>query len=290
MAAVRTRRVAYAAGLLVGVGAIAFACSRLDMSSFAAAAPAWVAVALGLNCASMVLRSLSWFGTLRGALPGDAIPVGGVVRATMIGVLASAVAPGRVGEGVRTWLVSRRLKPRNATPAVVGTVLSQTVLNMVALVVLAAVAVPGTLFGQSPTATLVVIAAPWTLVAGLLLWARMARGERLRRQLTAVRSGLVVFRKARLGAAVSTLQFAAWGVQMFAAYVLLLALHLPVASPLATAAAVLFAVNVTAAVPITPSNIGVFQAACVGVLATAGVSSGDGLAYGLLLQAVEFAS
>ena len=49
----------------------------------------------------------------------------------------------------------------------------------------------------------------------------------------------------------------------------------------------LFAVNVTAAVPITPSNLGVFQAACVGVLATAGVATGDALAYGVLLQGVE---
>jgi len=77
---------------------------------------------------------------------------------------------------------------------------------------------------------------------------------------------------------------------MFAADALLLALHPRVTSPLATAAGVLFAVNITAAVPITPSNLGVFQAACVGVLAAAGVESGDGLSYGLLLQVVEFAS
>ena len=32
------------------------------------------------------------------------------------------------------------------------------------------------------------------------------------------------------------------------------------------AAAVLFAVNVTAVLPLTPSNLGVFQAACVAVL------------------------
>ena len=129
----RTRRVAYAASLLVRMGATAVACSRPGVSTLAAAAPVWVAVALGLNCASMLLRSLPWFGALRGALPGDAVPVGGVVRATMIGVIASAVAPGRVCEGVRTRLVSRRLVHGNAVPAVIGTVLSQTVLNVAAL-------------------------------------------------------------------------------------------------------------------------------------------------------------
>jgi phosphatidylinositol alpha-mannosyltransferase len=74
-------------------------------------------------------------------------------------------------------------------------------------------------------------------------------------------------------------------------YVLLVALGLDARAGLAAAAAVLFAVNVTAAVPITPSNIGVFQAACVAVL-TAGyhVSYADALAYGIILQAVEIAT
>jgi phosphatidylinositol alpha-mannosyltransferase len=86
---------------------------------------------------------------------------------------------------------------------------------------------------------------------------------------------------------VTTLQLSAWGLQTLAAYVLLFALHLHVAAPLATAAAILIAVNVTAAVPLTPSNLGIFQAACVGILAGAGIGSGPGLAYGLLLQATE---
>ena len=57
------------------------------------------------------------------------------------------------------------------------------------------------------------------------------------------------------------------------------------------AAAVLFAVNVTAVLPLTPSNLGVFQAACVAVL-TSGyhVSAAHALGYGIILQAVEFAT
>jgi phosphatidylinositol alpha-mannosyltransferase len=57
------------------------------------------------------------------------------------------------------------------------------------------------------------------------------------------------------------------------------------------AAAVLFAVNVTAVLPVTPSNLGVFQAACVAVLTGAyGVSAADALGYGIILQAVEIAT
>ena len=39
--------------------------------------------------------------------------------------------------------------------------------------------------------------------------------------------------------------------------------------------------------PVTPSNVGIFQAACVLVLAAWGVSTDAALAYGLLLQAIE---
>jgi phosphatidylinositol alpha-mannosyltransferase len=54
---------------------------------------------------------------------------------------------------------------------------------------------------------------------------------------------------------------------------------------------VLFAVNVTAVLPATPSNLGVFQAACVAVLHGAyGVGAADALAFGIILQAVEIAT
>src|SRR5207247_409324 len=54
-----------------------------------------------------------------------------------------------------------------------------------------------------------------------------------------------------------------------------------------TAAAILLAVNVSAILPATPSNVGVFQAACLVVLAAYGVAAGPAIAYGIILQAVE---
>ena len=50
--------------------------------------------------------------------------------------------------------------------------------------------------------------------------------------------------------------------------------------------------NVTAVLPVTPcSNLGVFQAACVAVLAGAhGVAPAQALGYGIVLQAVEVAT
>ena len=102
--------------------------------------------------------------------------------------------------------------------------------------------------------------------------------------------GLEVFRHPRLGAWATVMQLTAWAIQWLACYVLLVALGLDGHAGIGAAAAVLFAVNVTAALPATPSNLGVFQAACVAVLSAYGVSKTDAFAYGIILQAVEIAT
>ncbi len=110
----------------------------------------------------------------------------------------------------------------------------------------------------------------------------------MRRALTRVRAGLTVFRSPRLGATATLAQLAAWGLQWLSCYVLLIAVGLGHQAGIAAAAGVLFAVNITAVLPATPANLGVFQAACVAVLHTGWhVSVSDGVAYGVILQAVE---
>jgi phosphatidyl-myo-inositol alpha-mannosyltransferase len=102
-----------------------------------------------------------------------------------------------------------------------------------------------------------------------------------------VRSGLGVFRKPRLGCWAALMQLTAWAVQWLACFALLVALGLDERAGMGAAAAVLFAVNVTAVLPATPSNLGVFQAACVAVLSAYGVGKTDAFAYGIILQAIE---
>ncbi|MCW2959553.1 MAG: glycosyltransferase, partial [Solirubrobacterales bacterium] len=124
---------------------------------------------------------------------------------------------------------------------------------------------------------------------------RSERVARVLRQVrsasTQIRAGLVVFRHPRLGLTATVAQLGAWGVQWISCYVLLVAFGLDEQAGIGAAAAVLFAVNVTAVLPATPSNVGVFQAACVAVLTGAyGVSYADALGYGIVLQAVEVAT
>lgn len=287
--AVTPKRAGFVLATVLAVAATVVACRRLDVRTLAAATPGWVAAALVLNSAAMIFRGLAWFGMLRTALPAERIGAGRVLRATMIGVLGSALAPGRAGEPLRTWVVARGLINRERLATVIGTLVTQTVLNVAALVILSLVALPGGFTGGRIG---LAIAVGWPLAGALLVIvsAQLAPNGWLARQLKGIRRGLIVFRAAKRGVAVTALQLGAWGLQALAAYALLRALHVDVPAPLATAAAILVAVNITAAVPITPSNIGVFQAACIGVLGAAGVSSGLGLSYGLLLQAAELAT
>jgi phosphatidylinositol alpha-mannosyltransferase len=146
-------------------------------------------------------------------------------------------------------------------------------------------------FSLVPLLLLVVV-----LVAPLLMRrngsGRLARlGAAAHRALIQVRAGLAVFRDPRRGTAAAAAQLGAWAIQLAACWALLYALGLNNRAGIGAAAAVLFAVNVTAVVPVTPSNIGVFQFAVYSVLHSGfGINAVDALAYGVILQAVEIAT
>ena len=221
----------------------------------------------------------------------------------MIGVLMSATLPARLGEPARAMVLSRRTgRMRETFPVLLGTLVSQTVFNILALVLLGAIIVSTTdLFHSSSTSLFIVSLLPLVALVGVALAPTLVRGNgtgRLSRALAAargallrVREGLQVFRMPRLGAAAGASQLAAWGLQLLACYALSVALGLEHHAGIGAAAAVLFAVNVTAVVPATPSNIGVFQLAVISVLTTGfGIGAADALAYGVILQAVEIAT
>jgi phosphatidylinositol alpha-mannosyltransferase len=307
----RSRGVLTRAGLIVAAvlvaGLVAFALSRLHLHrighALITARPGWIALGLVLMGSSLFLRSISWQQTLRAALPETRIPWAPVIRATMIGVMASAVLPGRVGEPTRVLVLTRRLDgpTRSLLPVVAGTIVSQTLINLVALGALAVItftAVP--LFHGHAAGVAAALAVPLAVCAlvlagpQLLALGRRSRSARVRRVATSsarmlnlARRGLLVFARPRQGVAAVTAQLLAWTLQWLACYAIVLALGLQSRASPATAAAILLAVNLSAILPATPSNVGVFQAACLVVLAAYGVGAGPALAYGIILQAVE---
>lgn len=292
-----------AAGVAAAAGAVT-ALHRIGIhrigESLVTSSPPWVLLALGIMCASMAVRAVAWHAILRAALPGSDVKRRDAFQGTTIGVLMSATLPARLGEPARAMIVARRVgRPRETLPVVLGTLVSQTILNIVALVILGVTMFATSSYFDGHDKDLALFAAAPIAVLGLVVVAPLVlQGARpwgwvrkVRSALRSVRAGLTVFRRPKLGATATAAQLFAWVLQWLACYVLLVAFGLDQTAGLGAAAAVLFAVNVTAVLPATPSNLGVFQAACVAVLSGAyGVGSADALGYGIVLQVVEIAT
>jgi phosphatidylinositol alpha-mannosyltransferase len=265
-------------------------------------------------CAAMLARALSWHAILVAAPTWRKPNRRDAMQGTFIGVLMSATLPARLGEPSRALIVARRLgRARETLPIVLGTMVSQTLLNLLALgvlggVTLSSVSVLGghgdgslLLVALAPLAALLAVVLAPALVPAVGRSSRTRIGQRsprvqtlmttLRRSLLRLRDGLRVFRQPRNALAATVAQLGAWALQWMSCWLLLMAFGLDSRVGVGGAAAVLFAVNVTAVVPATPANVGVFQAACVAVLAGAyHVSTPDAIAYGIVLQAVEVAA
>lgn len=302
------RRVVIVAAALAGVLAAFFAVRQIGpgkiLSSLVTSQPSWVVLGVALMCAAMVARGIAWHAILRAALPNSRVKRSDAMQGTFIGVLMSATLPARLGEPSRSLIVARRIgRPVETLPVVLGTIVSQTLLNLLALAILGTVMFSSAdIFNGRHSALIAVAIAPAALVAAIVIGPLLIRrpgarsGSDRRAALLArvhatalrVRAGMRVFREPRLAGVAVAAQLGAWALQCASCYVLLMALGLSGRAGLAAAAGVLFAVNVTAVLPAAPSNIGVFQAACVAVLAGGfHVPVADAIAYGIILQAVE---
>ncbi|HEY6144990.1 MAG TPA: glycosyltransferase [Solirubrobacterales bacterium] len=301
------RRLALAVAGIMGVGLTLLAAQKIGIDkvveSIVRSNLTWVLIACALMASSLFFRAASWYWIARAALPNRPIRRRDVTSATMIGVLMSATLPARLGEPARALTLARRSgRMRETFPVLLGTLVSQTMLNLIALVLLGVIIVSTTPLFHSGTKQLFAFSLVPLVVLIVVLFApllmrrngngRLARlGGTIHRALIQVRAGLTVFKDPRYGSLAAGAQLTAWAIQLAACWALLYALGLDGQAGIGAAAAVLFAVNVTAVVPATPSNIGVFQLAVISVLHSGfGISTQDALAYGVILQAVEIAT
>ena len=304
------RRAALLTSWLAGAALAALALQRVGVgpvvASLVASKPGLLAAGLGLMCAAMFVRALAWHAILVAAPTWRRAKRRDAMQGTFIGVLMSSTLPARLGEPSRALIVARRLgRARETLPVVLGTMVSQTLLNLLALTILGGVSLSSVSVLDANDRPLLLIAlAPLAVLLALLVApvlippTAVSRSRRLhalltglRRTLMRLRDGLRVFRRPRRAAVATVAQLGAWALQWLSCWFLLMALGLDDQVGLAGAAAVLFAVNVTAVVPATPANVGVFQAACVAVLAGAyHISTPEAIAYGIVLQVVEVAA
>jgi uncharacterized protein (TIRG00374 family) len=257
---------------------------------------AWVTFAIGLNLASVVVRSLAWQLTIAQALDPPQPRYGHVFSAFSIGLLANAVLPGRIGELARVAVLRRRLPEHGPGTggALVGTVLAHRLFDLFPVLLLVAYVLSTAKIPHWAVTSLVIVSALGVLLftAAVMsarrgLRAKVDSARPFRRLLAMARQGLSVLRSPVPAAAAIVLQCAGWVLQLFAVYVAMRAFDIH--APLPAAGLVLLLMNVATIFPLWPGNFGLLQAAVALPLVQYGVAYSTGFAYGIVLQMVEAA-
>jgi len=254
----------------------------------------WVALAIGINLASVLVRALAWRTVIRGATtpphPGALL----VFSAFSVGLFANAVLPGRIGELARVAVLNRKLPRRRGRWAtLVGTVFAHRVFDLVpVLLLILYVVATAKIPAWAITSLLVVVGVGVGLFTFAFASARRPNTSALdgigaaRRILTMARQGLGVMRSP-VGASVAILlQISGWLCQLLAVYTAMRAFHIH--APLPAAAVVLLLMNVATIFPLWPGNVGLVQVAIATPLkASYAVAYAHGVAFGFGLQAIE---
>ena len=254
---------------------------------------AWIVFAIGLNLASVLVRSLAWRLTIDQALDPPHPRFNHIFSGFAIGLLANAILPGRIGELARVAVLRRHLpQGRGTTGLLVGTVFAHRLFDIFPALLLVAYVIATAKIPHWAVTSLVLV----STIAGLLFTAAVISARRrhrptlegarpVRRVLAMARQGLSVLRSPLPAAAASLLQCAGWVLQLFAVYVAMRAFDIH--APLPAAGLVLLLMNVATIFPLWPGNIGLLQAAVALPLVQYGVAYSTGFAYALVLQVVE---
>ena len=253
----------------------------------------WVAVAIALNLASVVVRALAWNTVIRQAVAPPQPSVLLVFSAFSVGLFANAVLPGRIGELARVAVLARKQPQRRGLWAtLVGTVFAHRVFDLVPVMLLILyVALTARIPAWAVTSLLAFVCIGVALFAFAFVSARTHDTTRLdglgaaRRVIAMAREGLAVMRSP-LGLALAILfQICGWVFQLLAVWTAMRAFHIH--SPLPAAAVVLLLINVATIFPLWPGNVGLVQVAIAAPLVSYGVRYARGVAFGFGLQAIE---
>jgi glycosyltransferase 2 family protein len=254
----------------------------------------WIAVALGLNLLSVVIRAWAWRTVITQALPASQHPpFRRVFSSFAVGLLGNAVLPGRIGELARVAVLTREM-PRGtgATGRLLGSVFAHRLFDLfpalvLTVFVLATARIPRWAITSLEIAIVVGIALflATVLLAGLERRPLPEGARALRKVLAMARLGLNVMREPAAAVAAALLQTAGWVVQLFAVWATMFAFGLDL--DLSAAALVLLLMNVATIFPLWPGNVGLLQAVVALPLVSYGVAYATGIAFGLGLQVLE---
>jgi uncharacterized protein (TIRG00374 family) len=251
-----------------------------------------------VSFALMIVRAWRWQLELR---PLVQVPLARLWVVTAVAYLAINLLPARIGEIVRPWLLSRRA-PVSFSNVVGNLVLEKTMDSVVILFYILAGLLTvehlphwvrtGALFPAVFAATLVALV--------LLLWWRGEAfvdrhvlrllperfGASLKRVLSAMVAGMQVIPNPMLLLAVFLISLALWFLPILSSYIIIRAFDFPL--PFSAAVVVFIFIGFGTALPNVPGMIGPYQYACVLALGLFGIDKVDALAYGLVLNAIQF--
>ena len=258
-----------------------------------AASPRWLLAAALVNLATPAIRGARWWVFLRAV---GSVSLGLAVHAAYVGSGLNNLLPASGGDAARALLVARRSMIPSATAlATLAVDRLVEIATYLALVIAApfAVAVPALIRRGERLAALVLGA---VIIAALVV-AQIARHRhrsaptastrsgRLRLHLRRFVTGIVEIPTASRVIPALAISLVAWALQAITYHFTALATGLPVT--FAASAVAMLAVNLSFLVPLTPGNVGVFQAVYALTMAAYGVPSDAAVATALLLQALQ---
>jgi uncharacterized membrane protein YbhN (UPF0104 family) len=264
--------------------------------AFEAVSWTWVAIAVGLNLLSVVVRTSSWRVIILQAIPRPWPSWRVVFSAFCVGLLGNVALPGRVGELARVAVITRHLRRRPGTWAtIVGTVFAHRLFDVVAatglvVYVLYTSRIPD---WAKPALAVVIGVGLGLLIAAFLLARRHPQPTQeapegagaVRRLIAMARAGLTVLRRPAPAVWALCFQLLGWTAQLFAVWAAMVAFQIH--AGVHAAALILLLMNVVTLFPFWPGNVGLLQAAIAFALLSYGVAYSHGFAFGIGLQAIE---
>jgi uncharacterized protein (TIRG00374 family) len=286
---------------LIGVVCLGLATRKVDWGEVGAALHGfdrgWLLVAVIISLLIQVLRALRWQVELS-PLKRLAFPM--VWQVVAVAYMMINVLPFRIGEPVRPLLMSWRSGLK--VSAIVGNWVFEKMMDAAAIVVFVHLALVTADFPEwahhaskaSLTAFLVLLGIVVTFWlrgekffdATIGKWLSPQAREKSLHVLRNARSGLGILPNRRLVALVFVLTLALWSLPVLSSYVLIRGFDLDI--PASAALVVFVAISIGTALPSPPGMFGVMQIASVVALGFFGVPKSQALAYGILLNALQF--
>lgn len=292
-----------AVSLLVSVGFLYLAFRNVQLDELGEALGrlngTWLFVAIVISLLIMVFRAWRWQLELR---PLEHVPLGRLWVVTAVAYMAINLLPVRIGEIVRPWLLSR--KSNVSFSNVVGNVVLEKTLDSVVIVfyiLVGLLTVENLPLWVRRGAIFPAVAAVVLVSLVLLFWWRgeafvdrwvlrllpQRFGSGLKGILASVADGMRIIPNPWLLLAVFLVSLALWFLPILSSYVMILAFDLQ--APFSAALVVFIFIGFGTALPnFLPGMVGPYQYACILALELFGVNRADGLAYGLVLNAVQF--